>query len=93
MFGPFQLAASISTRVVPVVDLGARAAHDAGDRRRAVGVVDDAPSSASSVRSAPSSVVDLLAVARAAHDEPAAGDAVEVERVQRLAGRAASRSW
>ena len=49
--------------------------------------------SASSVRTWPSSVVDLLAVARAAHDEPPAGDAVEVEGVQRLAGRAASRSW
>ena len=41
MFGPTQLAASISTRVVLGSDLGARAAHDAGDRRRALVVLDD----------------------------------------------------
>ena len=101
---PEPLRGAVDVRAVPgrdlhqharrvVVDLGARAAHDAGDRRRPVGVVDDAASRRRACAPASSSVVDLLAVARAAHDEPPAGDAVEVEGVQRLAGRAASRSW
>ena len=68
-----------------VVDLGARAAHDAGDRRRALVVLDDEHLG---VERADLVVErrDLLAVARAADREPVARDAVEVERVQRLAG-------
>ena len=87
MFGPSQVAASISTRVVRVVDLRARAAHHAGDRRRAVGVVDDAPcrGRARALRRRASSTCSPSRAA--AHDEPAAGDAVEVEGVQRLAGQ------
>ena len=65
--------------------LGALAAHQAGDRRRAVLVGDQQARSASSVRSTSSSVVILSPGAGAAHGEPAAGDEVEVERVQRLA--------
>ena len=84
MLGPCQLADSMSTRVVSGCDLRAHAAHDAGDRRRAVGVGDQA---VVGVQDAGLAVErhDLLAVARAAHDEPAAGDAVGVEGVQRLA--------
>ena len=41
MFGPTQVAASISTRVVLSGDLGDLAAHDPGDARRALGVGDD----------------------------------------------------
>ena len=40
MFGPFQLATSSSTRVVSGLDLRARAAHQPGDRGRALGVLD-----------------------------------------------------
>ena len=84
-FGPFQLAASISTRVVvgctserwppmmPAIDVGPSSSQISS-------------TSESSVRSTSSSVVHLLAVARAADDEMAAGDEVPVERVQRLAG-------
>ncbi len=68
-----------------VVDLGARAAHDAGDRGRALVVFDD-----EHLRVEAADLVverrDLLAVVRAADREPVARDAVEVERVDRVAG-------
>ena len=69
-----------------LVDLGALAAHDAGDRRRAVGVVDDEHLGVERAHLAVERG-DLLAVPGPAHDEPAAGDAVEVEGVQRAAGQ------
>jgi hypothetical protein len=67
-----------------VVDLGALAAHDAGDRGRPVGVIDDEHLV---VERADLAVErgDLLAVLRAAHDEPRARHAIEVEGVQRAA--------
>ena len=80
MFGPFQVAASISTRVVRVAHLGARAAHHAGDRGRALGVVDHAHLGVERALD----VVERghrLAVARAADDERAAGHEVGVEGV------------
>ena len=83
-FGPFQLAASISTRVVlgctserwppmmPAIDVGPVVVADQPHVgvQRALDVVERR---------------HLLAVARPAHDEAAAGDEVPVEGVQRLA--------
>ena len=92
MLGPFQVAASIRTRVVASDDLRARAAHHAGDRRRPVGVVDHHHVGVEAAHHAVERL-DLLAVLRAADDQPPAGDAVAVEGVQRLARSGASRSW
>ena len=92
MFGPTQVAASISTRVVlsetseiwppmiPAMPRRALGVGDDGDRRveRALDVVERR---------------HLLALVRAPDDDLAAAHLVEVERVQRLAGLAASRSW
>ena len=83
-FGPFQFAASISTRVVD-----SRTSERSPPIRPAI---DVGPSSSaisrtlsSSVRSTSSSVV-ILSPGRARRTvEPAAGHEVEVERVQRLA--------
>ena len=83
-FGPFQLAASISTRVVvgwtserwppmtPAIEVGPSSSHDQQHVgvERALDVVERR---------------HLLAVAGAADDQVAAGDEVPVERVQRLA--------
>ena len=85
MFGPFQVAASISTRVV-VAATSERAppitpAIDVGPSASAIRTT-----SGSSRRSTSSSVVIVSPAAAAAHDEAPARDAVEVERVQRLAG-------
>ena len=86
MFGPFQVAASISTRVVP-----ARTSERAPPITPAMLV---GPSSSQITSISPSSValdrvegLDLLALARAAHHEPPAGDEVEVEGVHRLPGQ------
>ena len=71
----------------------ARAAHHAGDRRRALGVARSAPCRRRARASAPSSVVDLLALARAAHDEPRRPRRGR-GRTRAAAGRSgASRSW
>ena len=87
MFGPFQVATSISTRVVRVARprsarRPSRRRSTSGRRRRRSRRCRDRAS-----RSSPSSVVTFSPSRAAAHDEPAAGDAVEVERVQRLAGQ------
>ena len=66
--------------------LRAGAAHQAGDRRRPVGVLDHDDVAVQRTRLAVEGL-HLLAVACAAHHEPRAGDAVEVEGVQRLAGQ------
>jgi len=60
------------------VDLGARPAHHAGDRRRALVVLDDEHLG---VERADLVVErrDLLAVAGAADGQPVAGDTVEIE--------------
>ena len=68
------------------LDLRARAAHDPGDRGRPVGVVDH-DHLAVERAGLPVERLHLLALARATHDQLAAGDAVEVERVQRLAAQ------
>ena len=85
-FGPFEVAASISTRVVVCAHLGAGAAHDAGDRGRALGVLDHAD-----VGVEPALHVvqrrHRLARAGAAHGEPAAGHQVGVEGVHGLPGQ------
>ena len=92
MLGPIQVATSISTRVVP-----SWTSERAPPMTPAIDVGPSASSmtsiSASSVARLAVERLDLLAVARAAHDELAAGDPVEVEGVQRLAGERASRSW
>ena len=67
-------------------DLGAVAAHDPGDRGGALVVGDEAVGGAERA----DLVVerdDLLTLLGAAHDESPTGDAVEVERVQRLPGQ------
>ena len=66
--------------------LRARAAHHARDRRRALGVLDHDHLGVERARLAVERV-HLLALPRAAHRQAPAGDAVEVERVQRLAGQ------
>ena len=85
MFGPSQVAASISTRVVPSWT-SERAppmtpAIDVGPSSSAISTT-----SGSSARSTSSSVVIRSPSRGAAHDQVRARDAVEVERVQRLAG-------
>ena len=86
MFAASQLAASISTAVVssctserlpPMTP-----AIDVGPSSSAISTT-----SSSTTRVWSSSVIDLLARGRAAHDEPAPGDAVEVEGVHRLPGQ------
>ena len=85
-FGPFQLAASISTRVVVGWTSERWPPMMPGDRRRAVVVADQAHVGVQRALG----VVErdhLLAVARPADHEVPAGDEVPVERVQRLAGQ------
>ena len=65
-------------------DLRACAAHQPGDRRRAVGVLDDDHLGVE-LTGLTVERLHLLALARAAHDQLRAGDAVEIEGVQRLA--------
>ena len=74
-------------------DLRARAAHHAGDRRRPLGVLDHAPSRRRACASGRRASRTCSPSRGAAHRQAPARDAVEVEGVQRLAGRAASRSW
>ena len=92
MLGPFQVAASISTRVVPSLT-----SERAPPMIPAMLVGPSASSitqtSGSSVRSTSSSVVIFSPSLGAPHDQPPAGDQVGVEGVHRLAGAAASRSW
>ena len=85
MLGPFHDGDLHQHARRALVHLGALAAHHAGDRRRPVGVVDDEHLA---VERADLSVErgDLLAVARPAHDQAPAGDAIEVEGVQRVPG-------
>ncbi len=88
MFGPSQLATSISTRVVSP-ETSERAppmtpAIDVGPSSSAI-----RQTSESSTRVWPSSVTICSPSRGAAHDEARAGDAVEVEGVQRLAGQRA----
>ena len=66
--------------------LRAGAAHHAGDRGRSVGVVDHEHLRVERAGLAVERL-DLLAFVRAADRERLAGDLVEVERVQRLAGQ------
>ena len=87
MFGPCQLATSSSTRVVSAWTSERSPPISPGDRGRAVGVLDHDHLRRRACASAPSSVVHLLALARPAHRQARAGDAVEVEGVQRLAGQ------
>ena len=83
MFGPFQFAASISTRVVPSLT---------SERMPPITPAIEVGPSASSITSMPrvERPLDLvqrghlLAVARAPHDQRAARHQVGVERVQRL---------
>ena len=64
MLAPSQVAASISTRVVPGVHLGARAAHHAGDRGRVRRASAMSTMSESSVRVWPSRVCTCSPVVR-----------------------------
>ncbi len=66
------------------LDLGARAAHQPGDRRRPVGVLDHDHLRVERAR-LPVERLHLLVLTGTAHGQPAAGDAVEVEGMQRLA--------
>ena len=66
------LTSDVAPPMIPAIACGARSASQI---RR---------SSAVSVRSTPSSVVMRLAVVGEPHDDAAPGEAVEVERVQRL---------
>ena len=75
-----------------VVDLRARAAHDPGDARRPLGVVDHAHLGVEAALDVVEGG-DRLAVPRAPHHEAPAGHEVGVEGVHRLARPAASRSW
>ena len=84
MLGPSQLATSMSTRVVP-----SWTSERSPPMTPAIEVGPSASSMtsiwASRVRTWPSSVVTCSPSSRPAHDEPPAGDAVEVEGVQRAA--------
>ena len=93
MFGPFQVATSSSTRVVSRLDLRARAAHHARRSRSGPRRPRSRPSRASSVRVWPSSVCDLLAVARAAHGQRARRRRGRGRRRAAAGRSAASRSW
>ena len=86
MLAPSQLAASISTRVVSACDLGARAAHHAGDRGRAVARRRSAPSRRRACGSGRRASRTCSPSRARRTVSSRAGDAVEVERVQRLAG-------
>ena len=86
MFGPTQVAASISTRVVESLDLGDLAAHDPGDAARALGVADERHLRAEAALDAVERR-HRLALVRAPDDDPASAHLVEIERVQRLTGR------
>ena len=85
MLAPFQFAASIRTRVVSAPTSERAPPITPGDRGRAVGVVDQHHLRVERAGLAVERL-HLLAVARAADGERRARDAVEVERVQRLAG-------
>ena len=83
MFGPTQVAASISTRVVESETSEISAAHDARDPARALGVADERHVGAEGALHAVERG-HRLALLRAPDDDAAPAHLVEVERVQRL---------
>ena len=85
-------ALSSSTSVVRVRHLGVEPAHDAGERDRARAVGDDQHLRVELALLAVERR-QLLAGARPAHADLAAGNGREVEGVQRLAGLPEARSW
>ncbi len=92
MFGPLQVATSSSTRVVLGSHLRARAAHQPGDRRRALGVLDHDHLLVERARLAVERL-HLLALARAAHGQPLRRPRGRGRRRAAAGRSAASRSW